>query len=460
MLRVTSIGNLVAAFSLMGWLAGCDAAHKPPKSSGNPPQTAAPAPLPQAPSAANSPARVSSKIASTTFGRAVSTAVRTHPDIGIASADIASAEADLHAAKGAFRPALSLGANLETTYRSSSSDTSSSSTPYFRISQLIYDGGAARSEKAAALAGVTRAEDARLVSQASSAMAAVEAYMNVLSSAEMHGLLRRNLSTHQEVLAQVEERQRFGAGTESDVLTIRSRMADAQTMAIDAQATLQQARARYEEVFGTAPSSLTPAPHAPQLDLKSDAAISLSPRMRTLMAEIDVANARLAQARAQRIPRVELGSTTRPDDDGGADVKFDLSVEYSFDNRRQSVAAIERSEAEVARLEAEKTGLIRDIRRALDYLATDRDAGTKRLNAARNAVSANGKNVTAAREEFSIGRRTLLEVLDAQRDFVSAQQTVVNAKSEQILTGYQALALTGDIVAAFGITVTTGLSQP
>jgi adhesin transport system outer membrane protein len=61
--------------------------------------------------------------------------------------------------------------------------------------------------------------------------------------------------------------------------------------------------------------------------------------------------------------------------------------------------------------------------------------------------------VAAARDEFSIGRRTLIEVLDAQRDFVRAQETVVSAQSEKIRTGYQALALTGDIIEAFAITL-------
>jgi len=395
--------------------------------------------------------RVSAAVGKTSFGRAVATAVVSHPDLSSSNALIASASADLESASGAFRPSVSVGANLATSYNTSSDSFDDSSGPYLRISQLIYDGGAARHNKMAAQASTVKARDDRMVSASSTAMAAVEAYLNVLAAQDMLGLVRRNLGTHRRFLNQVEERRRLGAGSESDVLIIRARLADAQTQVADAENSLDQARARYEETFGLVAGTLPRPPQAPTIDRTSEVAIYASPRMRAINSEYDVAVARELQAKAERAPSIEFGSTARQGNGGGADVKFDLSVNYSFDNRREAKAAIDRATAEVARVTAERERLHRDIKRALDFLASDRTAGSKRLRTARAAVAANRKTVDAALEEFTIGRRTLLEVLDAQRDYVRAQQTKVEADREHILTGYQALALTGDIIDAFGI---------
>jgi outer membrane protein TolC len=439
-------------------LAGCQDTGTFPASATAPPTTsssaaAAPTNPAAAPTQKSAKRRVSSKLGNTGFGRAVALAVQTHPDIGAATADIFSARANLSSAEGAFRPAFSFGADAQTRFVSSTTAQTNAFNPYVRVSQLIYDGGASRSQKNAALAGVTQAQDQRLAAASSSAMSAVETFLALVSAQELFKLQQQNLATHRAFLSQVQERRDAGVGSESDVLTVRSRTSEAETTAIDADAELRQSIARYQEIFGIRPGSVSMPPEAPILSESPEIAINQSPRMRTINAGIQVAQAQVKQAEAQRIPSVALGGTARPDNRGGADVRFELGVEYSFENQRDANANVARARSDLARLQSEKLQLAREIRRSLDFLATDRDAGTKRLRAARNAVKDSNLNVAAARDEFSIGRRTLIEVLDAQRDFVRAQETVVSAQSEKIRTGYQALALTGDIIEAFAITL-------
>ncbi|MBE0455605.1 MAG: TolC family protein, partial [Roseovarius sp.] len=73
--------------------------------------------------------------------------------------------------------------------------------------------------------------------------------------------------------------------------------------------------------------------------------------------------------------------------------------------------------------------------------------------AARQAVASNAASVEAAREQFGIGRRSMVDLLDAQRDFVRAQETLIRAELDRFLTDYAALALTGDILDLFDITL-------
>lgn len=285
-------------------------------------------------------------------------------------------------------------------------------------------------------------------------LTAVEVYLDLLSARDRLALQLANLQTHQDVLTQIEERRRLGAGGVSDLLTIQSRLADTETLAINAEADLLRAEARYEQIFAAEPpASLLAVPQAPELDADLARAVNNSPRLKSIDSQILEGQASVKQARASRLPRVELSGTALTDYEGDADFVVNLGVTYQFDTQDQIRSSVDGAQANLQRLRSEKARIARDINRALDFLQADCIAGTKRLNAARAAVEANRQNIEAATEEFSIGRSTLLEMLDAQRDFVAAEIVLVRAERAQILTGYETLALTGDIITTFAITL-------
>ncbi|MFU8899337.1 MAG: TolC family protein, partial [Roseinatronobacter sp.] len=130
-----------------------------------------------------------------------------------------------------------------------------------------------------------------------------------------------------------------------------------------------------------------------------------------------------------------------------------LDVVYDPGAPGSQQARIRAAEAQLDAVRAEREGLARDIARALADLRSDQRAGAARVAAAREAVTANRATVDASREEFSIGRRSLLGLLDAQRDLFEANETLIAAEREVALSGYAALALTGDILDAFAISL-------
>jgi outer membrane protein TolC len=73
------------------------------------------------------------------------------------------------------------------------------------------------------------------------------------------------------------------------------------------------------------------------------------------------------------------------------------------------------------------------------------------VDAARVAVEANQIAVAAAEQQFTIGRRTLTQLLDARRDLFLASEALALAERDLALSGYAALALTGDILDALGV---------
>jgi adhesin transport system outer membrane protein len=96
---------------------------------------------------------------------------------------------------------------------------------------------------------------------------------------------------------------------------------------------------------------------------------------------------------------------------------------------------------------------MRDIREALTFVRSDQRTGDARVAAARAAVASNKDTVAAAGEQFGIGRRSLLDLLDAQRDYLRAQEVLIAAEKARFLTDYAVLALTGDILDVFAIDI-------
>ena len=394
--------------------------------------------------------RVPDAVSRGPFGQHIARAVMAEPAITRSTADIRAARADKRAADGAFRPDLSIGVNAQTRL---DSNTNSDSGPFLRVSQLVYDAGAARSDQTAAEARVLQSRAQQIETGARVTLEAVEVYKRLLNSRRLLAIAEENLNVLRGFANQIEERVVRGAGSTADRLIAQSRVADAETQRVDAQAQLERAEAAFRRLFGEIPGNLPKPVKAPPLPAGEADVLDQSPRLRAANATLKAAEADLMAASARRQPGVELGATGRRASGGGGDLALDLTLNYSLDTRGERRAAIDAAQARLDAAEAERDTLLRDVREALAFVRTDQTAGEARVIAARQAVTSNAASVDAAREQFSIGRRSMVDLLDAQRDFVRAEETLIRAEQERFLTDYAALALTGDILDLFDITL-------
>ncbi len=386
------------------------------------------------------------------FGQRIRNAVETSPTLAQSETRMEVAAANHDAARGAFLPQVSLGVNA----RSERIDSDIADvSPYLRVSQLVYDGGAARGDLTAAKARVYESHGDQLQTAAATALAAIEAYVVVLDRREIRDVNSQNVTAHEDLVRQISERAASGAGSNADVLTARSRMADARTRLADAIAQVDRAEARFREVFGT-PAGLLPQPiPAPDLN-RTDAQIVMnSPQVRQADASLLAAKAEWTAAQARRQPDIRVAALANQDTDRDANFGVDLSFNYELDSTGQRRAAITAAQARVKDAEFAREALIREITRELGFIRSDQKAGAERLRAARIAVEANAESVQATRAQFTIGRRSLIEILDAQRDYVNAQERLILAEQSFFLTNYAALSLTGDILDLLGLSFNT-----
>lgn len=389
--------------------------------------------------------RVASNVARSGFGQSVLGAVQSHPQLGASSASVRAAQARADVEGRAFYPRLSLGATLGSIING---NTTGGITPVLQVMQLVYDGGAAASRRVAAQARVFESRGARLEMAAALSLGAVAAWVNLEAARDRAAIAAENVRAHERVLAQVQDRADAGAGANTDVLTARARLATARARGAEAQANVERAGAAFTQTFGQpAPANLGTPPQAPNLPAMPDAElIATSPRILGIDARMAAARADVAVAKSGRFPQLSIeGTAQRGSNRANLDVVYDPGAPGSKE------AAIRAAEAQLDAVRAERDALSRDIARALADLRTDQRVGTARVAAARDAVRAHRATVDAAREEFTIGRRSILGLLDAQRDLFDASESLIAAEREVALSGYAALALTGDILDAFAI---------
>lgn len=393
-------------------------------------------------------ARLAPVAADSAFGRALQSAVMTHPALTTADAGISRAAADVSGERSLARPQISIGLDMGMGLLGGGSLRT---IPVLQATQLIFDRGATRARVRAAEANlqsqvVNRDEVAGQV-----AFEAIEVALELQLNQRMLALADENLAIHDDFLEQTRSRIDAGAGVELDILTVQTRLADARAKRARARAELDVAQAVYREIFGpeAQPRDVPRAPALP--DIGASTLVETSPRMRALVAERERAVQVLESVRAGSWPNLTLELDAGYDPATGQtpiNAAVQPRVVLTGAQQRAAVAA---SEAGVIEIDASITDLERQILRSLAVLRSDQAAGQERLQAARAALEAHRTSISVIEEQFTIGRSTISELLDAQRDFLSAQELVLVTELELLLSGYAALALSGDILDVFGI---------
>lgn len=397
-------------------------------------------------------ARLAPSLGDSAFGTATNTAILQHPSLTAGTARIDAAIAGVGAARSAALPQISLGADLSSNLLDGSA--AARSFPVLAVTQLLFDAGATKNRIRAAEATAIRETIERENTAATLALTAAEAWADVQYRRSSLEFAQQNVQAHADYLQQIEARADAGVGVDADVLAARSRTADADMRAITAQGELDRAEARFAEMFNTpAPATLAPLPRAPVLPGVPDAdVVNISPRIRSLDAEIAAAQAGAEAARRARLPAFELqASASRNASTGEERAAAGISPRVSVGPGGGQAAIVARSLARVVELQSERETLQRQILRSLAFLRSDQRSATARVDAAALAVQANEANVTAARQQFTIARRTAIQVLDAQRDLFTANEALTLAQRDLALSGYSVLALTGDILDALGL---------
>ncbi len=397
---------------------------------------------------------------------AVRMAVTANPDVRALAADRRAINHELRQARSGYYPQIDLRASTgwERTRRPSLNGTKDKwrSESLFTLKQLLFDGFATDSEVERQKNRVNSA--AHRVSGGIEAIGldAVLSYLEVLRGEALVRIALNNVRTHERSLADVRRLAAAGRGNLADVRQTESRLASSKASQVETQGTLRDAQANYQRVVGEAPQALS-RPTFPRSALPADreAAVGISlrnnPAINVANSDIGVSGAELEATKSPFYPSLdlELGTQHNENIDGvdGAENDYTAMVvlRYNFYSGGLDTARrkefVERAAEAREKLDIARRRVAEDARLSWNAMITARG----RTKSFGDQVKANEGVVSAYRQQFLIGKRDLLDLLDAQNELFISRSNLATAGFTDLFGSYRVLAAMGTMVSSLDV---------
>ncbi|MCB1462761.1 MAG: TolC family outer membrane protein [Nitratireductor sp.] len=404
---------------------------------------------------------------------AVSQAVTSNPRVEAARASHRATEYVLDQAKGRFLPEIDLraeygkqkidrpeglGPDVNNIWRNPRQVTVS-------FKQVLFDGFDRAYDLYRSQARVSSASYKILARSETIALNTVEAYIDVRRHHDLLALARENVKRHQRLYDIIKASFDGGKASIGDVHQTEERIEAANALVSQISIALESAKAKFRNAVGAEPAGLQRVAYASGLPYNRDEifslAVSKNPRIRASLADIDVAGYDKDQFKSSLYPQLSVeGSATRGEDLQGTPKRSDdaramLVLTWKlFDGGVRFNRTMELNERENEKY-AEHDALLRDLKQEIEISWARYSIGSSQVASLRRQVDQNEKIITTYQDEYSAGRRSLLDVLDAENTSFSSKFELSNTYSLHLYSSYELLAQMGILLEQLGITPPT-----
>ena len=417
---------------------------------------------------------LASQVHAESLREVVTQAVATHPSIEASRASSNAAIWDMKAAQSRLLPALDGSANIGPFIIDQPEGFAPDVNNEWRlqrqlsltVSQILFDGGDRSNDirRAAALADAT---SYRTLEQSENvALDAIEAYIDVRRLAAILELARQNRKKLSSILELVRDLTSGGSAPTSDLDQARERVAGASTTEKQIEQALAEARARYRQIIGNEPHRLEKVKFPPgipkSLKMAVDIALAENPSVRALNSEAEAADFAVAQAEAGYMPTINLeGIATAGSDIAGTpgpmeSLSGQVTVQWNLYQGKGTTYRIRaaKERASKARLDVQVRGL--QVKEVVEKAYAAYTVGAQRVAATREQAAATKRVLTAYQQEYKGGKRSLLDLLDAQNASFTSQFQLTSAEAVHVFSAYQLLGAMNQLLRTFGIAAAEG----
>ncbi|GJL91588.1 TolC family protein [Hyphococcus sp.] len=392
-----------------------------------------------------------------------------NPQIRMAVAQKDAAKAERFRALGNFLPEIEANATYANDkWRSDSfqglTDGNETTVGVTAI-QPVFQGLSAINKYRAARTRVSQSDLSLLAVMQQTGLEAARAHAGVILARSIVDHRIENMSLVSQQLTVSEKRSKAGAQSRTGVEQARMRLAQAQVDLGLARTTLAQQEAAYHRIVGVAPPILL-LPDTQDLAgafSSAEDAISVAHNNNPAIGAADAAAAaaKLDKKAALGVfaPQLTLeGSYYKnygedpllPTQD---DEEFQILARMRVPIFKQgsNIAGVKSANASVAQQEAQVTMAILAVDEVVQRSWRQLAEATSRAIAAKSGIEAARQSVKGLQMEYEAGQRSVIDVLDGQRDLVIAQINASQAEYELRVSQYELAAATGTILGAYEI---------
>ncbi|WP_417667483.1 TolC family outer membrane protein [Roseibium sp.] len=281
-----------------------------------------------------------------------------------------------------------------------------------------------------------------------------DAYLRVVRDRAILARLTSYTGVVQQEVNAARARYNSGDATRTDIEQALARLAEAEGNRDQARGDLDATLALYERLIGKKPGQLGwPAVPKALLPNGLEDAIAIALRNNpSIRAAISDARAARYAARASvgdMLPRVTLESAYENGYRGNLgnrdEEEFRLGVRVSaplFTGGR-NIASVRAAKASASQQEFELDDIQQTVRETVIRAVKQDKAARLRAQAAKRAIAANQRAVKGLQVEFEGGQRSLLDVLDGQRELLNSKVSYERARFDSRIAEFFVLATIG-----------------
>lgn len=332
--------------------------------------------------------------------------------------------------------------------------------------QPVFQGLSSFNRFRAARSRASQAELSLVAAQQDTVLDAARAHAGVVLARAVVAHRIENMGLVSQQLLIARKRQEAGAQSRTGVEQARMRLAQAQVDLGQARATLAEREAAYERITGRKPPEMLAqdtsaiADHFTSLDNALMIARKANPLIAAAESAVKAARHSKSAAVGDFAPKVTVEGSyfNRTGNDAilpGFEDEYQVVARMTMPIFRQGneIASLRSANAAVSQEEARMTQTVLSVEETVMRSWRQLGEAQMRAAAAKTGIEAAQMAVKGLQMEYDAGQRTIIDVLDGQRDLVVAQISQSQAEYELLVSQYELAAAAGVILDAFSLAV-------
>lgn len=331
------------------------------------------------------------------------------------------------------------------------------------LTQVLWDGMATRDQ-------VTRARHDRMgrwfdlvETSEQTALEATRAVYDVQRLRKLVALAEDNLLQHQQAATKLESRVKAGVGRGVDLDQARARLALAEANRDTELSNLHDVAARYQRIVGELPAADMGAVELLKTGLPASAeeavqqALARSAAIAAGIEGVRAARASEAASKSAHHPQVSAraqvgaGRNLAGVDGRKADTSVELLLNWNLYNGGADSARVREQQAAVKQAMDLRDKACRDVRQTALVAYNDANKLSAQLNTLGRNSAAIERARDAYRQQFDIGQRSLLDLLNAENEAYTARRSLTNAVYDRAIAYARTLAAVTQLNVQLGI---------
>ena len=407
-----------------------------------------------------------------TLQEALAATYATSPTLQAARANLRATDENVPTALAGWRPQVVLSGsagvdgekatsitkfdNVRT--KSGSSLDRSQTSADLTVTQPLYRGGRTKATTSRAENGVMATRAQLIATEEQVFTNVVQAYVGVISSAQVLQLDINNEQVLQRQLQATNDRFRVGEITRTDVAQAEAALAGATATRESAEGTLQTSRATYQQLVGEVPDQLVePQPLKLPTRTEQDAtrlASNNNPNVVAALFNDAAAKDNFDIAYSALMPNLSLqGSVFRNENQvqpgligNGGQVLANLSIPIYQGGSEYAAIRQARQQEQQARKQLQdsrRTAVQQAISSWETYVAQKATIASNRAAIRSNEIALEG-----VQREAIVGSRTTLDVLNAEQLLLNSRVTLVQSLANYVIASYGVASAVGRLTAS------------